>query len=582
MSSATSHSTFAVVARGGSGAYFAPDEPLIFDGVQTEHGRARVVFSTRRAPLPGFSKPVPRGLTVDIRGVAPTLDAAIDPFVQAANFFCPIISLSCNAPIDDLQPELAFDVTPGSKHRPYFQQFLLDERIMPIRRRRVPVDLTSGLALAVATHQRGQRLHRAAVHYYQALQFWRPGYETFALAHLYMAVETLTPVVRDAYLGSHRLSVVDLKKLWAVPEEHRVEPEVRRRLIFENDDTIYSQAKDASDGLEHGYMRFPDVHAKAVAANRQTAKYVRRAILEHAGLSQDQLNRLVSQDYDEPFYLHYTKYIWGSLEGDGDRLAADGQEYPMLQWRSTIRELPTAPNETPRLQLVESYTARLGEGIGFKPVRLEVRGPAGRGTPESDTIVPKLEYLQSAKPALGFSGVVWNRPEMQQFGDAMARFLLNFGSIDLYSRIWVHALTEGREDGDDLTFEARLDFLLDRVLNVEALAALRHRIEETWLPTKRLAAMQDSIARSPLLFGWKGPEGDRDPDYVVMRRRSSPQWPDTPEPMIVLEELIQATEEAAAIATRIITLSAEVQEIVAPAEHSNTEPEPGQAVEAGS
>lgn len=123
---------------------------------------------------------------MDIRGPAPSVDAAIDPFVQAANFFCPIISLSCNAPIEDLQPELAFDVTPGVKHRPYFQQFLLDERIMPIRRRRVPVDLTFALAAAMAKHPRSDRLHRAAVHYYQALQFWRPGYETFALAHLYM------------------------------------------------------------------------------------------------------------------------------------------------------------------------------------------------------------------------------------------------------------------------------------------------------------------------------------------------------------------------------------------------------------
>ncbi len=138
MSSTTSPSTsYVVVARSASGAYFAADEPLIFDGVQTEHGLARLVFSTRRAPLPGFTKPVPRGLAVDIRGPAPSLDAAIDPFVQAANVFCPIISLSCNAPVEDLQAELAFDATPGAEHRPYFQQFLLDKRIMPIRRRRV-------------------------------------------------------------------------------------------------------------------------------------------------------------------------------------------------------------------------------------------------------------------------------------------------------------------------------------------------------------------------------------------------------------------------------------------------------------
>ena len=89
-----------------------------------------------------------------------------------------------------------------------------------------------------------------------------------------------------------------------------------------------------------------------VAANRQTAKYVRRAILEHASLADEQLKRLLGPDYDQPFYLL-------------DQLAVNGQEYPMLQWRSTIRELPTAPDETPRIHLVESYSPRLGERIGF-------------------------------------------------------------------------------------------------------------------------------------------------------------------------------------------------------------------------
>lgn len=91
-------------------------------------------------------------------------------------------------------------------------------------------------------------------------------------------VETLTPVVREAYLASKRLSVDDLRKHWAIPESDRgVDPEVRRRLIFDNDVTTYSEAKGASDGLEHGVMGFPDIHAKAVAVNRRTAGYLRRA-----------------------------------------------------------------------------------------------------------------------------------------------------------------------------------------------------------------------------------------------------------------------------------------------------------------
>jgi hypothetical protein len=121
--------TYVVIARSSSGAYFAPGEPLVFNGVTTEHGPVRLQYLTRRAPLAGFTKPVPRGLFAEIRESAPSLDAAINTLVNAANLLCPIIALTCNAPIEDLQPEIAFDATPGSVQRPYFQQFLLDERL---------------------------------------------------------------------------------------------------------------------------------------------------------------------------------------------------------------------------------------------------------------------------------------------------------------------------------------------------------------------------------------------------------------------------------------------------------------------
>jgi hypothetical protein len=566
--------TYIIVARSASGAYFAPGTPLVFDGVPTEHGPVRIQFLTRRAHLPGFTKPVPRGLYAEIRGSAPSLDTAINTFVQAANAFCPLIALTCNAPIEDLQPDIAYDATRGSERRPFFQQFLLDERIMPIRRRRVPVEAAAALAMAMAKHSSSDRLHRASVHYYQALQNWRPGYETPALAHLYMSVETLTPLLRDEYLTSNQLSRDDLVQRWGI-ELRELDSQVRQRLIFSNDESTFKQARAASDGFEHGYMPFPDVRAKAIAVNRLTATYVRRAILDHLGLPSEQVKALLEPPFDEPFYLHYTKQIWGTLDGAGEDLAAPDQDYPMLHWRSSIRELPTLADQDPRIQFVETYDPRLAPGIRFAANRIEVFGPATAGTPESDEmIVPNLEHRQVGKPAFGLAGLEWNRPDLAPFATMMTRFLLNFGAIDLFSRTWLAGLSGGEEAGDDLTFDARLDRLLERVRGTKEMEPLRSRIEEAWLPTRRLAAMQDSVARSPLLFGWRGPEGERPPDHVIMLRRNHPHWPDSPEAVIVLAELSQAVEEASAIATRITTLAGEVQELLSATAPTTAETKP--------
>lgn len=554
--------TYVVVARGASGAYLPQGKPLALRGVATEHGPVEILLLTRRAHLPGFSKPVPRGLYAQITGSAPNLDAAINTFVQAANAFCPLLALTCNTPIEDLQPELAYDATPGSVSRPYFQQFLLDERIMPIRRRQVPLEQAIAVVKAVTAHPSGEILHRTAVHYYQALQNWRPGYETMALAHLYMGVDTLTPLLREAYLTRNQISKNELIQRWGI-QRQQLDSEVRRRLIFNNDAGTFDQARDASNGFEHGYMPLLDVRASAVAVNQLTAMYLRQSILIELGLSVDHHKTLVEPPFDQPSYLHYTKYIRGTLEGQGAQLAAPDQDYPILQWRSSVRELPTQGGEDPRIQFVESYSERLAPSIRFIPNRIEVFGPTADGTPESDEIIiPQLEHRQVGKPAFGLAGLEWNRPDLEPFAAAMTRFLLNFGGIDLFSRGWLATLSNGEETGDDLAFEERVDRLLERVRDNEALEPLWKQIEDAWLPTKRFAAMQDSIARSPLIFGWRGPPEDRTPDHMIMLRRTHPNWQESPEPVILLAELSQAIEEASAIATRIMTLAGEVQELL--------------------
>src|SRR6266511_3654768 len=122
--------TFTVVARAASGAYFSPDGHFRVRQFPTRASKVDVLIRTRRAELDGFDRPVPRGLYAEVRGEAESIYEALQEFTTAAQNLMPLLSMSANAPIENLQPELAFESTPGVEEREYFQQFLLDERLL--------------------------------------------------------------------------------------------------------------------------------------------------------------------------------------------------------------------------------------------------------------------------------------------------------------------------------------------------------------------------------------------------------------------------------------------------------------------
>jgi hypothetical protein len=149
---------------------------------------------------------------------------------------------------------------------------------------------------------------------------------------------------------------------------------VRLRLLFDGDEETYHQVKRASDGFEHGFLDFHAIRATALDLREKAAGYMRRALLRLSGVSRDTIHELLGHPYTNPFHLEYTKYLWGSLKGKADELAAPEQEFPIVIWRSKPSQKPNTSGPDPEIRFEESFTPMLASGVQLQLRRIEVWG----------------------------------------------------------------------------------------------------------------------------------------------------------------------------------------------------------------
>lgn len=369
------HSTYAVVLRGTAGLHFGPPTGhLLLRQFPTNAGPVDLTFRSRRVPTAGFSRPIRRGLMVDVRGAAPSLRVAVEAFGNAARGVAVVLGLSANVPVGPLQVELAFDATPGHTEREFFQRHLSEEPLMPHPGRMVLAKETSEVLLAVAGHADGDRIYRAVVHYADALLRWEPGAETLAVAALWMGVESLTPVARRRELARTGLSQHGLVQAWGI-EVRQLDAEVRRRILFRGDDGTYRKAKDASDAFEHSFRAFTEVRTDAAAVRDATANHLRAAILDLAAVGPAAAGVLLAHPFDRPIWWTREKYAFGRLIGTVRDLAQPDQDYPLLRWASSPVELPPDEFGDPGVDMSECISPSVGDEMTFELDRLEVWGP---------------------------------------------------------------------------------------------------------------------------------------------------------------------------------------------------------------
>src|SRR5438093_13759844 len=109
-----------VVSRAQAGVRLGKHDPLILRQFPTPFGRADILIQTRLAPFAGASKPVPMGIMAEVRGIAPSLDEALPHFSRAVQSLLPVLAFVGNSPIEDMTPEIGYDVSASVSEREYF------------------------------------------------------------------------------------------------------------------------------------------------------------------------------------------------------------------------------------------------------------------------------------------------------------------------------------------------------------------------------------------------------------------------------------------------------------------------------
>ena len=368
---------FVVVARAQSGAFFGLGDALLLLDYPSNGGPLRIEIGTRRAHDPEFKKLLPLGLYAEITGSADDINAALRQFSEAARSVCQFITLVSNAATEDVVPELAIETTHGVTTRDFFQQKVEGEKLMLRERRRVHPYLVASLITRAAESPESPRLGRAIAHYHRAVQSCGPGLETIAMHHLWIASECLTQVaIRQS--GKTRS---ELAAEWNV-DERQVEPEVRKRLLFNGDEESYKAAKKATDGFEHGYLAFADVLQHALSAHSKLFAHVRSSLLRLIGCDGGELEVLTAKPYSSPADLTVAQYVRGKLIGDRttlNDLAAPSEEYPRLDWINKFTEAADGgveaddPNRF-SANFAPILTPKLADGVTLANVSYEIWG----------------------------------------------------------------------------------------------------------------------------------------------------------------------------------------------------------------
>jgi len=377
---------FRVAARGHATTIFRPDQSISLN--YFVDGRSiRLTFRTRYIER-GFSVLVAGDMWMDAEGEAAEVEEAIGAFSNAGRDIAAVISVVMNAAVAPLEGELAFEVTPGVTRRPFLQRFVEGDR-MALSSRFVDREKVGSVLQLLGGHPEQDGLTRAIAQYSEALNHWRLGAELPTLAHLFMGVEAIKgPMWRQRMLQAG-VSKEELATEWGFDPKRRMKIDEflnaasRGILVFKGDARTLQKAKDVSDAFEHGFRNAGKLYKPARESLQLTARYLRSAIFELAGLNETEREGLLSK-FPKPRGLGGLEmYHRSTLVGEAGQLAADGQEYPHFDWEVDYEEV-NYDEELDRYEFKprSNMTASCSPEVRFEGHSVEI-WDAGTFTPES-------------------------------------------------------------------------------------------------------------------------------------------------------------------------------------------------------
>lgn len=358
---------FKVVMRGPSAVLFQQSQNMLIENFSSSIGPVNIRFTSRWIKR-DKKLTVPGNLWIEIKGSGPALKDVLVPFANAGLAALPILSLSTNAAIGELEIELGFDNTPGVTERDYFQNYIPPESGIVYLCRLINVEATVALLDALSVHPDAERLRRGANQYRVALDSWKLGQETLTLAHLWMSLEAITKAkIRAECKARGLLKEQELAKSLGV-ELDLLDATVRKDLILKGDDECYRNARESSEGFEHGFLGYDKLRELSKDVRHRMAGYVRNAIFEICGLNSDTFKILTGEPFDKPMgYWPIVKYVRGQLIGEGEELARPGNEYPFMRWKTIVKSCKVSRDGKLNISFKENFTAEIAKGISFKP-----------------------------------------------------------------------------------------------------------------------------------------------------------------------------------------------------------------------
>lgn len=118
---------------------------------------------------------------------------------------------------------------------------------------------------------------------------------------------------------------------------------------------------------------------------------------------------------------------------------------------------------------------------------------------------------------MNFGGFSVDSPHSAPLVRPVGALILNFGSVELLSMMWIAALTSESVLVDRalvMLFSKRVELIRDLMAARETPRKLEKAASKAWADAERLAMVRNDVAHSPIIFGWHGPEEQRPPDFL--------------------------------------------------------------------
>ncbi|WP_230673135.1 hypothetical protein [Rathayibacter sp. Leaf248] len=313
------------VYRANSALYFPPGSQFSFTYVFPDQ---EVTVRAGTYTVKGPHGPISNGIWTSGEAQGDNLQDTELTFRNLVDDAVGMFSFLTNAATEEPTLEILYNLdVESTTHEAIFSSFTAHYSTPPTVLREPPKFMGKGIK-SLGDHEFKERLWRGISSYVTALRNWRIGHEVVAFSFLYMAMEALTRVAReplfDKFGGAKGLAdewKIDIKK---------VDPEVRRRILFKGDDELYKSAKTASDSMEHGFGELQDI---VDVAERQVVKlaYLVREFIVFQLFGEGARSALLLSDaYNRPLTCVPARAsLIGTLSGNREGIAHPNQHPDM-------------------------------------------------------------------------------------------------------------------------------------------------------------------------------------------------------------------------------------------------------------